>query len=231
MWVIGHRGAAGKWPENTLLSIQHAISYGVDWVEIDVRSIDGEIIVMHDDTLDRTTNGTGFIDAHSLASLRSFDAGRGERIPLLSEVMDAIDARVGLNIEIKQRGLNAELYALLVRYLAKQPAWKNHLMLSSFMTDVMRELSDTVPDGCLLGALTDADPIHTINLAARLKMYAANISLRQLSESAVQYAHQKGLKLLVYTVNESDDIELCKRIAVDGIFTDYPERAIAIIGR
>jgi glycerophosphoryl diester phosphodiesterase len=62
-------------------------------------------------------------------------------------------------------------------------------------------------------------------------MYAANISLRQLSESAVQYAHQKGLKLLVYTVNESDDIELCKRIAVDGIFTDYPERAIAIIGR
>jgi glycerophosphoryl diester phosphodiesterase len=84
MWVIGHRGAAGKWPENTLLSIQHAISYGVDWVEIDVRSIDGEIIVMHDDTLDRTTNGTGFIDAHSLASLRSFDAGRGERIPLLS---------------------------------------------------------------------------------------------------------------------------------------------------
>jgi len=226
MWVIGHRGSAGNWPENTLAAIRHAIACGVDWVEIDIRSIDDEIIVLHDDTLDRTTNGTGSVYAHTLASLRSLDAGQGEKIPYLNEVMDTIDARVGLNIEIKQRGLNAELHDTLVRYLDKDSRWRDKIMLSSFMDDVMRELSDTAPGGCLLGALTDSDPIGTIETATRLGMYAANISLRQLSKSVVEHARQNKLKLLVYTVNDRDDVARCKRMNVDGIFTDYPERAM-----
>jgi len=226
MWVIGHRGSAGNWPENTLAAIRHAIACGVDWVEIDIRSIDDEIIVLHDDTLDRTTNGTGSVYAHTLASLRSLDAGQGEKIPYLNEVMDTIDARVGLNIEIKQRGSNAELQDTLVRYLDKNSRWRDKIMLSSFMDDVMRELSDTAPGGCLLGALTDSDPIDTIETATRLGMYAANISLRQLSKSVVEHAHQNKLKLLVYTVNDRDDVARCKRMNVDGIFTDYPERAM-----
>ena len=84
MWIIGHRGSAGTSPENTLLSIKEALYERVDWIEIDIRMVDETIIVLHDETLDRTTDGYGSVYKYSLADLRKFDAGNGEKIPLLT---------------------------------------------------------------------------------------------------------------------------------------------------
>ena len=231
MWIIGHRGAAGMWPENTLIAIDHALAVGADWVEIDIRLVDGELIVLHDETLDRTTNGIGSVYQHSLSKIRALDAGQGELIPMLSEVLDLIDARAGLNIEIKQSGLNEQLRALLKRYVSAQPRWRNQLMISSFISEVMRDFSAAPPAGCLLGALTESDPELSIRHAARSNFFSINLSVQQLSAALVAAAHSQGLKVLVYTVNTTEQLQRCADLSVDGIFTDYPERAIAFFDK
>jgi glycerophosphoryl diester phosphodiesterase len=229
MWIIGHRGAAGTWPENTLLAITHALEAGVDWVEIDIRMVEDTIIVLHDDTLERTTNGSGSVYQFSLADLRGLDAGDGERIPLLSEVMDLIDTSAGLNIEIKQPGLNQALVALTSDYIERQPNWRNRLMFSSFIPQVMLDLCAAPPDGCLLGSLSKRGTEESLEFAAGISAFSLNVSLKRLSRRLVQQAHARGLKVLVYTVNDIDDIVRCIDASVDGIFTDYPERAIAFL--
>ena len=105
MLIIGHRGACGLEPENTLRSVQRAMDLGVDMVEIDIYEHEGRLIVMHDETLDRTTNGVGKYSDYSLDHLRKLDAGKGERIPYLEEVIELTRDKVGLNIEIKGRGV------------------------------------------------------------------------------------------------------------------------------
>ncbi|TDJ63990.1 MAG: glycerophosphoryl diester phosphodiesterase [Proteobacteria bacterium] len=229
MWIIGHRGAAGTWPENTLLSIGHALDYGVDWIEIDIRMVDNTFIVLHDEMLERTTDGFGSLYRYSLSALRRLDAGHGERIPLLTEVMDLIDARAGLNIEIKQSGLTQALVALSKDYIARQPKWRGRLMLSSFAGEIMMELSAAVPAGCLLGALSDDGTDESLHSALKIGAFSLNISLQALSIALVQQAHNQGLKILVYTVNDHADITRCCECAVDGIFTDFPQRAIAFL--
>ena len=229
MWIIGHRGAAGTFPENTLVSVQSALDCGVDWIEIDIRMVDGAVIVLHDETLERTTNGSGSIYQHRLAELRKLDAGGGEKIPLLSEVMELIDGQAGLNIEFKQRGLVQAVVALTSAFIERQARWRNRIMFSSFIPEVMTELSGLDPSDCLIGALSESNSDNPIQFAKDLKAYSANISLKQLSKSLVDAAHELGLKVLVYTVNDSADIRRCNELSVDGIFTDFPERAIAFM--
>lgn len=229
MLVIGHRGAAGTHPENTLLSVAHALEVGADWVEIDVRMVDNTIIVLHDDTLDRTTNGSGSLYRHSLSELREFDAGGGEQIPLLSEVMDLIGARAVLNIEIKQVGIAAPLLDLIKSCIARQPNWQHRIMLSSFLPGVMREIAELAPAGCLLGVLSEGRAAESMALATDIDAYSINLSRDQLSAAAVRRAHERGLKALVYTVNATVEMARCLDCSVDGIFTDFPERAIAFL--
>jgi glycerophosphoryl diester phosphodiesterase len=90
MICFGHRGAAGYAPENTLASVEKAISLGADWVEVDVYAVENELVVIHDDRLERTTNGSGYIIEQSLEYLRSLDAGEGEKIPFLREIFDLV---------------------------------------------------------------------------------------------------------------------------------------------
>src|SRR5271170_4029312 len=102
MWKIGHRGACGHAPENTLASMKKALAFGVHGFEFDIQmSKDGEPVVIHDDTLDRTTNGTGAVNAHTLAQLQTLDAGAGETIPTLRDVLDMVDRRCMLFVELK----------------------------------------------------------------------------------------------------------------------------------
>lgn len=110
---IGHRGAAGHAPENTLLSIQQAIELGADWVEIDVHSVGNNLLVIHDDRLERTTNGRGKLRKRDIETLRALDAGEGEKIPFLSEVLKTVQNRVGLNIELKGKGTAEPVHRLI----------------------------------------------------------------------------------------------------------------------
>ena len=119
---FAHRGASGHEPENTLLSIQMALSLGAQWIEIDVHAAEGELVVIHDKRLERTTDGRGYVAEQSLEYLRSLDAGKGERIPLLREVFDLVGRRAGINIELKGHGTATPAVSFIDEYV-KPHGW------------------------------------------------------------------------------------------------------------
>ncbi len=224
MIIIGHRGAMGHAPENTLEAIQIALDMGVDWIEIDVYAVENDMVVIHDDDLDRTTNGTGAVMDHTLAHLRSLDAGNGQQIPLLSEVVNLIDGRVGLNIELKGPGTAAPVIHYLDNHL---PApWRaEQILLSSFDHAELMEAKKINPK-YKRAALFWTGEIDYDFVLNDLEAVGINPSLRMVTKKMVDTAHSHGLSVLVYTVNEKLDMERMRHMGVDGIFTNYPDRAL-----
>lgn len=224
MLVIGHRGAMGHAPENTLEAIQIALDMGADWIEIDVYAVENDMVVIHDDDLDRTTNGKGAVMDQTLAHLRSLDAGNGQQIPLLSEVIGLIDAKVGLNIELKGPGTAAPVINYLDNHL---PAtWKSEqILLSSFDHNELLEAKKLNPryKRAPLFWRGEIDYDFVLN---QLQAVGINPSLHMVTKKMVETAHSHGLTVLVYTVNEKLDIERMRHMGVDGIFTNYPDRAL-----
>lgn len=226
MRVIGHRGAAGHAPENTLAALRYALDCGVDMVEIDVRLVDDALIVLHDETLARTTSGTGHYKALALAQLRALDAGQGERIPLLEEVLALIDGRIGLNVEVKEAGIAAAVITCLEYHTRARPAWRQHLLLSSF--DVTTSAALAAQRGTMAFGLLYQEPFDAaLTRACTLGARSLHMALAKLDSDAVAQAHARGIEVLVYTVNEPAAIARCRVAAVDGVFSDFPERVIA----
>ena len=155
---IGHRGAMGYAPENTLLSVKKALDLGVKWIEIDVYNIENELVVIHDDRLERTTDGTGYVQEQSLKYIRSLDAGGGEKIPFLKEIIDFINGRAGLNIELK--GVNtADPVVKLIREYLKLETWDiDKFLVSSFNHHELLKAKQLFPE-LKIGALICAIPI------------------------------------------------------------------------
>ncbi len=157
MKIIGHRGASGYKPENTLASFKEAVSLGVDMVECDVYALKtGEVVVFHDDRLERTTNGKGALQDMAFDDLRKLDAGNGEKIPLLSEVLDTLNKKVAINIELKGRGTATLVAAIIDEYVTKKKWSKALFLVSSFnYTELMKfiELQPTIHIGALFRIL------------------------------------------------------------------------------
>ncbi|OQX19379.1 MAG: glycerophosphodiester phosphodiesterase [Desulfobulbaceae bacterium A2] len=221
MLCFGHRGAAGHAPENTLLSIRTALGLGVDWVEIDVQLVEGELLVFHDERLERTTNGSGRLAEHDFASLRRLDAGQGERIPLLAEVSGLIDRRVGLNIELKGAGTVAPT----VRHLEElqRSGWPSErLLVSSFNHRWLAELQLMLP-WVRLGALLVGLPLDDAACAVRLGAWSVHPCREFLDGRFVADAHRRGLRVIPFTVNAADELRCMRELGVDGVFSDYPE--------
>ncbi len=219
---FAHRGASGHEPENTLRALRKALDLGAPWIEVDVHTVGGEILVIHDDHLERTTNGTGVLADHDLAYLRSLDAGKGEKIPLLDEVLDLIAGRAGLNIELKGRGTAEPVAALLSRRLG-EPAWgSERLLISSFDLRELVRFQKLLPDARidLLVART-IQPYHRI--AAKMGAYSLHVGSAGVDDRFVAEAHARGLMVFVFTVNDSADLARMRDLGVDGVFTDYPE--------
>ena len=224
MICIGHRGAMGYEPENTLLSISKALSLGVDWIEIDVRNVENTLIVFHDRLLTRTTNGNGRIYDHSLAYLRSLDAGKGQKIPFLTEVCDLVDRRCKINIELK--GTNtAELVIKLIReYLTKGWHYEDFLV-SSFNHYELKKIKEAEPE-IALGILIYGLPLNYLNIAEELNAFSIIAFYDFVTSEIVENIHNKGFKFFVYTVNDLEDINDMKLFAVDGIISNYPDRVL-----
>ncbi|HEY5624052.1 MAG TPA: glycerophosphodiester phosphodiesterase family protein [Gammaproteobacteria bacterium] len=227
MLAIAHRGASGHEPENTLRSVAYAIALGTDWIEIDVQFVDGELILLHDDTLDRTTNGSGIAAEQSFDYLRTLNAGKGEKIPTLIEVMDLIGARVGLNIELKGGGVVDPVATLVSDYQDRRPAWHGRIMLSSFDQSQIAELAAHERD-FRLGLAFEDDAESALTRAGDLNAYSINPSMAQVTAELVAEAHAAGMKVFVFTVNEPEDIVAMQKLDVDGVFSDYPDRVIAL---
>ena len=222
---IGHRGFPGAAPENTLRGFELAISTGVDALELDVQWVDGGLIVIHDDELDRTTSGTGRVDAAALSYLRGLDAGGGERIPLLEEVLDSVAGRVPINIELKGPGSAGPTVDLL-RARAEPSAG---ILLSAFdhrELEAARAAAPEYPRAALFGRL-DRD---LVGAAAALAAVAVNVHRRSAKSALVQAARGAGMATLVYTVNDPKQALVLRRIGVAGIFTNCPDLMLNTAG-
>lgn len=221
---IGHRGARGHEPENTLRSIRRALELGANAIEIDVWFVDGELVVFHDSTLDRTTDGRGQLTRKTFAHLRTLDAGRGERIPTLREVCETVARRALINVELKGPRTAAPVAALLHEMVVLHGWRYSDFLVSSFSR---RELL-AVPDPQIPIALLLARPSRLCWWnARRVRAVAVNPALRYASRRFIDEAHRRGLRVFVYTVNAPADIARLREWGADGVFTDFPERAAA----
>jgi len=227
MLIIGHRGACGHEPENTLRSFAKALELGVDAVELDVQLCrTGELVVIHDDTVDRTTNGHGRITELSFAELRALDAGKSELVPTLSEVIELVDKRVPINIELKAPDVAKPVSDLITAYENK--GWgADRFIVSSFDHPELTRFHALQPN-IKIGALIGHLPIDHAKYAADLGAWSASCNREFLSTDFIKDAHTRGLKVLVFTVNDERDIRNMITLDVDGIFTNFPDRARVI---
>ncbi len=224
MLCIGHRGAMGHEPENTLLSIKKALALKVDAVEIDVYNVEDNLIVIHDRTLSRTTNGTGYVEEYSFEQLRSLDAGKGEKIPTLQEVFDTVNQQAIINIELK--GSNtARLVSNLIREYINQGWTEADFIVSSFNHYELIRVKTLYP-ALKTGMLIYGLPWEYLKIAQKLQANIVIAGLDFVTSDLVNSVHQQNLLAWVYTVNEPTDISRMQELKVDGIFTNYPERVV-----
>lgn len=216
---IGHRGAAGHAPENTLAAIQKGIALGVDFVEIDVRrTADGALVLLHDETVNRTTNGKGRLDRLSLQEVKTFNAGNGEHIPTLEEALKVVAGKTGLMVELKVRGV-AQPTVEAVR----GAGFREPVIYASFLHDELKRVRTADPGASLLmlfGRLPQNPVVRAIAHGP------SHIGLRHDTATGplVEAFHRAGLLVFVYTVNSPDDIRHALSVGVDGIISNFPER-------
>lgn len=234
--VIAHRGASGTRPENTQLALQHAIDLGAQCVEIDVSiSADGVPFVHHDDTLDRCTNGSGYLCAHSSEALDLLDAARlwpdfsPEPLPRLDSVLALLQQHnTGLNLEIKPTpGLDHETTEAICDCLQHHWTSSAPLVLSSFSRrslDRARQLQPDWARAWIVCAVPNDWEAQLDELACRNLHCAGEL----LSEHQVKAIKASGRGVYCFTVNDPQDAERLKNMGVDGVFTDYPERLLNI---
>ena len=221
---IGHRGANGYEPENTLVSFQKALDMSVDGIELDVHlSIDGSLIVMHDETIDRTTNGKGFVNKLTLKELKSFRINDSIEIPTLEEVFDLIDKKCLINIELKNHETAEKVVALIEKYI-NEKKWKYaDFIVSSFDWNAIQQvrfLNEKIP----IGVLTEEDLDLAFSFAKFLKAEAINPDFKLLTPEKVIEFQSKNIKVFPWTVNNLEDIQKMKTMNVDGIISDFPDR-------
>lgn len=213
----------GHAPENTIASIHKALQLGASCIEIDVYLIEGHLIVFHDQRLDRTTNGTGYLWDHTFEYLRTLDAGDGEQIPTLAEVYQAVNSRAGLNIELKGPG-TAEPVVESITTQTKQGGDKALFLVSSFDPQALAKVKQLDSD-IQIGLLTtrEIEMEKGAKLASALDAYALHSSAESVDPLGVENTHARGLKSFVYTVNCPIEIQKMSQFGVDGVFTNFPE--------
>jgi glycerophosphoryl diester phosphodiesterase len=229
--VVGHRGASGYAPENTLAAFALALEQGADMVECDVHlSADGVPVVIHDDTLDRTTNGRGPVREQTVAALKALDAGRGETIPTLDELLAWCRDRVALSIEIKNgpvyyEGLPERIVELLRRHGMTERAG-----VISFDHVALRRVRELEPR-VAIGALFVARPVDAPAMARAAGADALLPHWAFATPDLVESAHRAGLAVSVWTVNDEAVARSAVAAGVDAIATDYPDRIRAALAR
>lgn len=220
---IGHRGAKGHLAENTLPSIKKALSLGVDAIEIDVhRCASGELVVFHDFTLDRMTDGTGEISKFTYKALQKFKTRGNFEIPTLSQVLTLIDNKCLLNIELKGPDTAKEAARIIAFYVEKKGWDYSNFIVSSFQEDLLKTVFD-VNKNIPLGVLTDTNIERSVALAKAINAVSIHIDYTMLTEEIVSEL-KKDFKVFAYTVNNLNPLKRIKSYGVDGIISDYPDR-------
>ena len=233
-FIIAHRGYSARYPENTLVAFQAAMDAGADMIELDVSfSRDRQLVVIHDDILDRTTNGKGQVDGCDLEELKTLDAGGwfhphfyGERIPTLEDVLDLVGGRSGINIEIKSSAYEADrppdAIERQVVDLVLEDDLADTILISSFewkLLENIRRINGEIRTALLSKESADPDSVAECR---RLDAFSWHQNHKTLDEDQVALMHDAGIRVFVYTVNSQNRFRKLLKMGVDGVFTDDP---------
>lgn len=235
---IAHRGASGHAPENTMAAFDMAVKMKADYFELDVQmSKDGHLVIMHDATVDRTTNGTGRVKDLTLKELKRLDAGSwfgpefaGEKIPTLDEVLDRYRGKIGIVIEIKHPelypGIEEKVADALIKRNMHEPE-NGKVIVQSFNHKTVRSFHRILPEvpvGVLLSYAEYRNGVSDLELAS-FALYADFVNPNQLlvDESLVRRIHALGMKIAPYTIRTKKQAERMIALGVDGFATDFPE--------
>ena len=250
---IAHQGGDGLWPSNTMTAFKGAAALGVDMLEMDIHmTTDGVIVVMHDTTVDRTTDGSGEIRALTFAELQALDAGhdwtpdegatfpfrgQGISVPALTEILDAFPD-IPLNIEIKQAEPSmAGPFCDLLREYGRA----EDVLVPSFSTEVILEFREVCPEVATAMAETEIRPYYVLSRLFLSEIYSPSAEAVQvpeerggihvLSQNFVDASHARGMEVHAWTINDVEDMERILALGVDGIITDFPDRLLALLSR
>lgn len=237
--IIAHRGASGYAPENTMPAFEMALDMNAEGIELDVHTTkDGEVVVIHDHTIDRTSDGEGLVGGFTLDELRKFDYGswygdefKGVTIPTLREVLELLRDWNGLlNIEIKSGPIIYEGIEQKVIDLIEEYEMADRIIISSFNHYSLRDIKKIDPS-IKIGLLYGAGLVEPWIYAKRLNAEALHPSYHNIIPELVEGCHENGIQLNPYTIDREQDIERMINAGVDGIITNYPDRALAVRDR
>ena len=249
--VIAHRGGRSLGPENTLYTYRNAVKLGVDVLEMDVRSTkDGQLIILHDDTLAQTTNATGPVENYSLVDLKKLDAAhrwspdngqtfplrnKGVKIPTLAEVFNAFP-QTRMNLEIKES--RASTIHSLCR-LIRDHHMTEKVMVASFDADSLKEFRSLCPQVATSAGASEAMLFYGLQKVYLEAAYSPNAQALQVPETFrdlrvvnrrfIEAAHARNLRVQVWTVNDVNAMQRLLNLGVDGIMTDYPQRLLEVL--
>jgi glycerophosphoryl diester phosphodiesterase len=251
--VIAHRGGAGLWPENTLYAFERAAALGVDVIETDVRATkDGEIVVFHDDNVNRTTDGAGPLGALTLAELKRLDAaqrfstdggrsfplkGQGVTVPTLREVFEALPS---MRFNIEPKSGTPSLAAPLCR-LIREYGMTDRVLVASFTGSTLADFRRECPEVATSASTGEAVSFLSLQEAGLAASYSPDMQalqvpertgmLRVLTRDFVEAAHGRNLRVHAWTINDEGDMRRLIDMGVDGVMTDYPDRLLRVLGR
>ncbi len=243
MKIFAHRGYSGMYPENTILAFKKALEVNVDGIELDVhKTNDNHIVVIHDETVNRTHNGHGLVKDYTLEEIRNlsckderFKDNKYCKIPTLKEVFELVkDTNTLINIELKNNILNYENLEEDVVKLVKKYKLEDRVILSSFKNSSVDKLNKIAPkiEVAILSEFKFIDtlpPINVIDYAIEKGIDSIHISKRFVDEEFIKKAHENNKKVRVYTVNDTKDIKDIIDLDIDTIFTDYPKKIMNMI--
>ncbi len=229
---IAHRGDSGNFPENTIAAFRAAADAGAEMCELDVQATrDSAVVVMHDDSVDRTTNGSGAVASLTLAQIKRLDAGSrkgkrfaGESVPTLDEVFAAVGNKLGLNIEIKEGAIERRVCGIICANGALATS-----IVSSFEWNALRNIREIDPQ-VRIALLAEKDPARMLETASAMHAYAVNPRFDMVTADFCADARARGLKVLVWTVDAPGVMRLLISYGVDGIMTNYPARLREVLG-
>lgn len=228
-----HRGASGHAPENTLAAMQKAIEMGAQMSELDVQqTADDELVLFHDDKLNRTSTGKGYLWEKTLAELRALDAGSwyakefaGEPIPTLEEVIELVRGKMQLNIEVKLHGHERNVAKLVVDKI-RQANFGEECVVTSFGHEVADSIKALAPE-LTVGYILDFGYYSEANFEGKVDLLSSNYKL--VDTSFMQKAHAAGKQVYVWTVNDKATMHKMMDLGVDAVITNYPDRLAEVI--
>jgi len=227
---VGHRGAMGYEPENTLRSFKKALDIRVDMIELDVYVCkSGELVVIHDETVNRTTNGKGKVEDKTLTELKELDAGKGEKIPTLEEVLDLANLsaqegnKIKVNIELKGENTAEPVAKMIDKYIEEKGWSYEDFLVSSFNYKELQKF-EKIESKIKTGFLSEKTPRNFIDFAEKAGAYSVNIPIEHIDNEFVENAHDHGLKVYVWRTNSLEDIKKAKLLDVDYICSNFPDK-------